>query len=72
MEFGVLKKIHPYMNNGEKLQLFMRDCQFRHKVNEKVNEKVIFFQSRVSFLAPFLFSKFISPPLGIMPLSANN
>ena len=37
MEFGVLKKIHPYMNNTEKLQLFMRDSQFRHRVNEKVN-----------------------------------
>ena len=41
MEFGILRKIQPYMTNTEKISTFLKDNQFRHKVQEKMNEKVL-------------------------------
>lgn len=46
--FPVLKKMNPHLTNQEKLNLFLRDNNFRMRLTDKLRESVTLISSRIN------------------------
>lgn len=71
--FPILKKMNAHLTNQEKINLFLRDNNFRMRLTDKLRESVTIISSRISFSSTLLSkSIYIQSDTACLSLSSSN